>query len=125
MYDDFDSVMSIMTPEERKYAYRNSQQISMQTGLIGYLRADLGSSGKEFYSTWNEFNKTLKTEDFSKELDKVIDELRLEHSMLHSRDNLKKFCFRDPQAARTRKRPSVSFMWAALTVMLLLPVTNL
>lgn len=99
MYDDFDSVMSIMTPEERKYAYRNSQQISMQTGFIGYLRADLGSTGNAFYSTWNEFNKTLKTEEFSKELDKVIDELRLEHSMLHNRENLKKFCFRDPQAA--------------------------
>ena len=99
MYDDFDSVMSIMTPEERKYAYRNSQQISMQTGLIGYLRADLGRSGKEFHSTWNEFNPKLKTDDFVKELDKVIDELRLEHSMLHDRDALYKFCFRDPQAA--------------------------
>ena len=25
-----------------------------QTGCIGYLRADFGSSGKEFYSTWND-----------------------------------------------------------------------
>ena len=99
MYDDFDSVLSIMTPEERKYAYRNSHQISMHTGIIGYLSADLGTSGKEFYSTWNEFNSKLKTEEFAKELDKVIDELRLEHQMLFSRENLYKFCFRDPQAA--------------------------
>lgn len=98
-YDDFDSVMSIMTPEERKYAYKNSRQISMQTGFIGYLRADLGSSGKEFYSSWFEFNTNLKTEEFSKELDKVINEFRSEHSMLHSRDDLHKFCFRDPQVA--------------------------
>lgn len=99
MYDDFDSVMSIMTPEERKYAYKNSQQISMQTGFIGYLRADLGSSGKEFYSSWNDFNPNLKTDDFKQELDKVINELKSEHSMLHDREALYKFCMRDPQAA--------------------------
>lgn len=98
-YDEFDSVMTIMTPEERKYAYRNSQQISMQTGFIGYLRADLGSSGKEFYSTWNDFNTQLKTDEFKKELYKVINELRADYSMLHDRDALYKFCFRDPQAA--------------------------
>ena len=98
-YDEFDSVMTIMTPEERKYAYRNSQQISMQTGFIGYLRADLGKSGNEFYSTWNEFNPQLKTDEFKKELDKVINELRADYSMLHNRDALSKFCFRDPQAA--------------------------
>ena len=54
----------IMNPAERKYTFRQSQQISMQTGLIGYLRADFGSTGKEFYSTWNDFRKDLKTDDF-------------------------------------------------------------
>ena len=32
-----------MFPTERNYSYAQSQQISMQTGLIGYLRADFGS----------------------------------------------------------------------------------
>ena len=62
----------IMNPAERKYTFRQSQQISMQTGLIGYLRADFGSTGKEFYSTWNDFRKDLKTDDFKKEFDLVI-----------------------------------------------------
>lgn len=41
-----DMEMKTILPEERKYTYRQNQQISMQTGLIGYLRADFGSSGK-------------------------------------------------------------------------------
>lgn len=66
----------IMNPAERKYTFRQSQQISMQTGLIGYLRADFGSTGKEFYSTWNDFRKDLKTDDFKKEFDLVINSYR-------------------------------------------------
>lgn len=40
---------------EYLYTYRNSQQISGQTGLVGYLRADFGSSDNGFFNTWNEF----------------------------------------------------------------------
>ena len=49
-----------MKLEEARYSYRNSQQISSQTGLIGYLRADMGTTGTEFWSTWNDFRKDLK-----------------------------------------------------------------
>lgn len=38
---------------EQKYTFAQSQQISMQTGLIGYLRADMDSSGKGFFSSYN------------------------------------------------------------------------
>lgn len=41
--------MKAITPAERMYTYAQSQQISMQTGFIGYLRADFGSTGKEFF----------------------------------------------------------------------------
>lgn len=44
-----------MVPIERFYSYSQSQQISMQTGFIGYLRADMGSNGEGFFSTWNDF----------------------------------------------------------------------
>ena len=43
-----DMTIRAMTPEERNYCYSQSQQISMQTGLIGYLRADMDNSGKVF-----------------------------------------------------------------------------
>lgn len=35
----------VLTETERKYTFSQSQQLSMQTGLIGYLRADFGSNG--------------------------------------------------------------------------------
>ena len=33
-----------LTPEERLYTYRQSQQLIMQTGAIGYLRGDFGKN---------------------------------------------------------------------------------
>ena len=58
--------------QERKYTFSQSQQLSMQTGLIGSLRADFGSNGNEFWTTWNDFRKDLKTDEFKAEFDDVI-----------------------------------------------------
>ncbi len=79
------------TKAELLYMYKNSQQISMQTGLIGHLRADMGSSGKEFFSTWNGFRNDLNTNDFSKEFDDVINSLRFS-GMLKSREDMSRYC---------------------------------
>ena len=46
-----------MTPAERKYAYNQSQQLACQTSCIGHLRADFGSGGDGFYSSWNYIDK--------------------------------------------------------------------
>ncbi len=62
--------------KERLYTYRNSQQISSQTGLIGYLRADMGTLGTDFFSTWNSFRDDLNTDDFKKDIDTVINSFR-------------------------------------------------
>ena len=78
-----------MTADERKYTYRQSQQISMQASFIGYLRADFGSSGKEFYSSWNDFRKDLKTDEFKTEFDEVINALRSDkYGLLKSRSDM-------------------------------------
>ena len=45
-------ILRPMTAAEQMYSYSQSQQISMQTGLIGYLRADMDSNGKGFFSSW-------------------------------------------------------------------------
>ena len=66
----------VLTEAERKYTFSQSQQLSMQTGLIGYLRADFGSTGNEFWTTWNDFRKDLKTDEFKAEFDDVINGLR-------------------------------------------------
>ena len=34
-----------MTAQERLYAFTQSQQIMAQTGCIGHLRGDMGSTG--------------------------------------------------------------------------------
>lgn len=81
-----------MLPDERKYTYRQSQQISMQTSFIGYLRADFGSSGKEFYSSWNDFRKDLKTDEFKAEFDDVINSLRENDGILSGRGAMSRHC---------------------------------
>lgn len=89
-----------MKESERKYTFNQSHQIEMQTGLIGYLRADMDSDGKGFFSTWNEFNKSLKTDAFRKEFDDVINALRFDETyerILADRESMRKFCYKNPE----------------------------
>lgn len=64
---------SAMIEEEDKYTFRQSTQISMQTGLIGHLRADMDTDGNGFFSSWFDFREELKTDEFKAELDEVQD----------------------------------------------------
>ena len=93
-----------LLPAEKNYTYAQSQQISMQTGLIGYLRADLGSSGREFYSSWNDFRTELKTDDFKQELDDVINRLREKGGILSDRSSLAAYCYAVPESSFENKR---------------------
>ncbi len=92
-----DFSVEIIKPNEILYTYSSGQQISMQTGLIGYLRADMGSNGKEFYSSWNGFRNELNTGDFRKEFDDVINYLRFT-GMLKSRSDMMKYCTENKEA---------------------------
>ena len=85
--------IQIMKPNERNYTYSQSQQISMQTGLIGHLRADMDSNGEGFFTSWEDFRKDLKTQEFKDELDTVINELRADGNFLHNRSTLSKYCY--------------------------------
>ena len=87
-----------MTEEEDKYTFSQSAQISGQTGLIGYLRADMDTDGNGFFSTWFDWRKDLKTDEFKTELDEVINSLREEGDILHSRGALALYCHTTPQA---------------------------
>ena len=88
-----------VTLPERSYTYSQSQQISMQTGFIGYLRADMDSNGEGFFSTWNDFRKDLKTQAFKDEFDEVINGFRDEGCFLHNRAALSKYCNSHPEAS--------------------------
>ena len=65
-----------LTQPEQKYTYRQSHQLDAQTGCIGYLRGDFGTTGKEFYSSWFDNMAYLKTPEFQAELDTVVNTLR-------------------------------------------------
>ena len=87
-----------MTEEEDKYSFSQSSQIAGQTGLIGYLRADMDTDGNGFFSTWFDWRKDLKTDEFKTELDEVINSLREEGDILHNRGALAVYCRNTPQA---------------------------
>lgn len=93
-----------MKPEERKYAYKLSQQISMQTGLIGYLRADMDSNGEEFFSSWTDFRENLKTQKFRDEFESVINSLREDKGVLSNRTTLSKYCFSHSESSFGNER---------------------
>lgn len=84
--------MRALLPTECKYTYMQSYQISMQTGLIGYLRADMGTNGNEFWSTWNDNRKDLKTDDFKNEFDDIINSFRENGQFFSNRQSLSRFC---------------------------------
>lgn len=97
-----DMTIRAMTPAERNYCYLQSQQISMQTGLIGHLRADMDSNGKGFFSTFFDFRADLKTEDFKTEFDEVINALRFDENyggVLKDRSALAAYCRRTPESS--------------------------
>ena len=104
-----DMTMRPMFPTERNYSYSQSQQISMQTGLIGYLRADFGSNGEGFFSTWNDFRESLKSEDFKLEFDEVINELRKNGNLLHNRGTLTRCCYQTPDSSFHNDRNEYGF----------------
>lgn len=77
---------------ERKYTYAQSVQLKGQTGSIGHLRGDFDSGGFGFYTTWNDHQQRLKTDEFKSELDEVINALRSdEYGLLKNRPSMSSF----------------------------------
>jgi hypothetical protein len=87
-----------ITKSEQKYTFKQSYQLSSQTGFIGYLRGDFGSIGKEFWTTWNDFSKDLKTDEFKAEFDDVINGLR-EGDVLSGRKAMSSYCCSNPDSS--------------------------
>lgn len=90
-----------MTGTEPLYVYRQSQQISQQTGLVGYLRGDYGPSGKQFFTTWFGDREDWNTPEFKHSLQRTIDRLRYETKQLADREQLSTLCLNDMSSAIT------------------------
>lgn len=69
-----DFTLRPLTVPERKYTYTQSSQLQGQTGNIGYLRGDFGSSGDQFYTTWFDTRPQWKSDEFKRDLDDVINQ---------------------------------------------------
>ena len=96
-----------MTDPERMYTYTQSQQIRMQTGNIGYLRADMDTNGEGFFSNWNGFRDDLKTDEFKNELNAVINALRFDSrfgDILKNRKALANYCYSNLSAGDKEMR---------------------
>lgn len=87
------------TAQEDKYTFTpNESKDCVRLGLIGYLRADFGSSGEEFHSSWWDKYPEVKSDDFKREFDDLINALREEGDILHKRAAMSRYCFDHPQA---------------------------
>lgn len=94
--------------DECKYTYAQSQQLRGQTGSIGHLRGDFGSSaGFSFYTTWEEHQPHLKTEEFKAEFDEVINTLRSEeYGLLRNRPAMNNFARSYPDSSYQKDYPN-------------------
>ncbi|MBD5170053.1 MAG: hypothetical protein HDT20_08065 [Oscillibacter sp.] len=91
-----------MTPTERNYSYTQGQEVMAKASCIGHLRADFGSDGEGFYSSWDDHTPALKTDDFKAELNQVINALRFDSAydgILASRGKMAAYCYGHPESS--------------------------
>lgn len=95
-----DMTLRTATPAERLYADRQSQQITMQTGCVGYLRGDVGESGDTFPTAWTDRPGDEKTDEFQAELDCLVEALRSDGQyggVLQDRAAMGRYCADHPE----------------------------
>jgi len=86
------------SPDESLIFFRLDGEAAERYGAIGYLRGDFGRGGNEFWTTWFDNQRHLKTPAFKKEFDAVIHSLREDGQtpLFASRENLAAFCAANP-----------------------------
>ena len=88
-----------LTQAEQKYAYRQSMQISGQTGSVGVLQGRYGT-GKEFDSVFHDMDRRLKTDEFEAGLSEVMHDLCSNKSgFLQNLDTMREYMEQHPQNA--------------------------
>ena len=90
-----------MTPEERKYSYTQDADTIRRSGCIGHLRVDMDTNGTGFFSSWDNHNAALKTQDFKDQFDEVINALRFDEQyggILKNRSSLASCCYKTPES---------------------------
>ncbi len=88
-----------LTEAERKYAYEQSMQISMQTGSIGVMHGGY-KSDREFYSRFYDLNERWKTGEFEEGLENFLHILCSDKDgFLQNLDTMREYTAGHPQNA--------------------------
>ena len=90
-----------MKKEEEAFCYTQEQKLMEASGCIGHLRADMDTNGKGFFTSWDDFRKDLKTDEFKAEFDNVINALRFDTQyggVLKDRSSLTSYCYSHPES---------------------------
>lgn len=85
----------LISPNEADFLF-SGEEMDAQYGCVGHLRADFDQSG-HFQNNWWPHHTEWETPDFKEDLNKVVNELRA-CGMLHSFDDLAKYCYAHPEA---------------------------
>lgn len=86
-----DFTLRPLTVPERKYTYAQSSQLQGQTGNIGYLRGDFGSSGDQFYTTWFDTRPQWKSDEFKRDFHLFLNSKTLYHKLQANTSGYKNF----------------------------------
>ena len=109
MPDNLRITVRAATPDERGFSYTQPERFK-DSGCIGHLRADMGNTGTQFFTSWDDHQAGLKTQAFKDEFDQFINELRTNpeyNGILTSRAALYAYCRAHPEAALDNGREFV------------------
>lgn len=88
-----------LSKAEQTYIYSTDNQTERDSGCIGHLRADFGSNGLSFFSSWWEGERSdCNSEKFKALFDDFINYLR-ENGPLRNRSTMSKHCLSHVDAA--------------------------
>jgi hypothetical protein len=96
-----------MCKEEHAFCYTQVKKIMEDSGCIGHLRADMDTSGKGFFSSWDDHCSDRKTQVFKTEFDDFINALRFDeqyNGILKDRNSLASYCYANPSASLDDER---------------------
>jgi hypothetical protein len=84
------------TEREQRYCF-SDEQAPHEKAVLGHLRIDYGSSGKQFYTTWWPHQAELKTDAFVAEFDNVVNALK-KTELMGNFENMRRACYHYPEA---------------------------
>ena len=90
------SMVRAMKASEHTFCYSEGEERDTRYGCIGHLRADFGRSGKEFWTSFFDHVKRLKTDAFRDDLQETVDGLR--EDVLKDLSAARRFCDGHPDA---------------------------